>query len=106
MSILYCKSISVYKNEIPILKIESVSSYLITAEKTQEYKYNNYVIKFNICSKNTNLYLDLSSKEAPIRLIQNNEYWFSIFNIQSEKFDLFKDMFFGNKGIIDNSIFK
>lgn len=106
MSILYCKDISIYSNNIHILKIESVSSYLLESEKKDRYFYDNYIIEFSIVRQQTNLYIDTSSKECPIRLLQNNDYWFSTLNIQTKKFGLFKKIFFGSKGIIDSKIFK
>lgn len=114
MGVSYCKSVSVYREGIQILKIESVSHYLSESEIEETYTYNNLEIELSVVSEETDLYVDINSNECPIRIFQNKEYWFTLqnsiydeFNLfKSDKFDLFKSIFFNNKGVISRGSFK
>lgn len=106
MGISYCKSISVYKNGDQILKIESVSHYLSESNKEERYTYNELTIDCSIVSQDTDLCIDTDSQECPIRLFQNKDYWFTMLDTKSPDFNLFKSLFFNNKGIISKKFFK
>lgn len=106
MGISYCKSISVYKNGEQILKIESVAHYLSESNKDERYTYDELTIDFSIVSQKTDLYIDTDSKDCPIRLFQNRDYWFTLLDTKSPYFNLFKSLFFNNKGVLSEKFFK
>lgn len=106
MSRVYCKNISVNRNEVQILKIESVSHYLLENEKEEQYIYEDYTIFFSRVDQQTDLYIDTESKECPIRLTQNSNYWFTSIATETMEFNIFKEVFFNKKGILNKEKFK
>ena len=69
MGVSYCKSISVYREGIQILKIESVSHYLSESEIEETYTYNNLEIELSVVSEETDLYVDINSNEFVKKII-------------------------------------